>query len=371
VVRSAALRGKGVKEMASVEFERVSKSYGETQVVRDLSLSVAPGEFLVLVGPSGCGKSTSLRMIAGLEELTTGNLKIDGVVVNDQPPRKRDIGMVFQSYALYPHMSVEENLQFALRLQKMPAPEIRSRVQAVAKLLGLTELLSRRPKALSGGQRQRVAIGRVIVRRPKVFLFDEPLSNLDAALRVQMRAEIAELHRTLGITMIYVTHDQVEAMTLADRIAVMHHGVLQQVAPPLELYERPANQFVAGFIGSPAMNFLEGELARSGADCVVKLPYGEIPVAGAEGPAGPVTLGIRPQDLSLGAHGVPGRVEVIEPMGWEAYAYVRAGDQRMVVRLAGADARKVRAGDQVAMTVDPKRAYLFGPGGETIGLPTP
>src|SRR5688572_7800805 len=247
--------------MAFLELDRIEKKYGDVPVVRGVSIAIEEGEFLVLVGRSGCGKSTCLRMIAGLEEITSGEIRIAGTRVNETKPSDRDIGMVFQSYALYPHMTVRENIAFGLSLRKMPKPEIAARVDEVAKILELGSLLDRRPKELSGGQRQRVAMGRAIARRPRVFLFDEPLSNLDAALRVQMRAELGALHKKLGATMVYVTHDQVEAMTLATRIAVLEGGVLQQVAAPLDLYRRPANKFVAGFIGSPAMNLLEGAIS--------------------------------------------------------------------------------------------------------------
>src|SRR3954447_13606453 len=242
--------------MAQVNLRKLVKHYDETPAVRGIDLDIADKEFVVLVGPSGCGKTTTLRMIAGLEDITDGDIVIGGDVVNDVPPKDRDIAMVFQNYALYPHMTVHENMSFGLRLKKVPKEEINQRVQAVAGILGIGELLDRKPKQLSGGQRQRVAMGRAIVRKPKVFLFDEPLSNLDAALRVQTRIEIAKLHSDMNATMIYVTHDQIEAMTLADRIVVLNKGALMQVGPPSELYHRPANKFVAGFLGSPSMNFL-------------------------------------------------------------------------------------------------------------------
>src|SRR6478672_7890339 len=256
--------GSGGCAMATVTFENVQKMYGDFQAVKDLNLEIGDGEFMVLVGPSGCGKTTSLRMIAGLEEISAGTLRIGDRIVNDVPPKDRDIAMVFQSYALYPHMSVRDNLAFGLKLRKVPKAEIERRVNEAAETIQLQKLLDRKPKELSGGQRQRVALGRAIVREPAVFLMDEPLSNLDAKLRVQTRAEIARLHQRLQTTIIYVTHDQVEAMTMGDRIAVMSAGVLQQVGPPQELYERPTNKFVAGFIGSPAMNFVNVTASTDG-----------------------------------------------------------------------------------------------------------
>src|SRR5579883_1244304 len=274
--------------MASVELRSVRKSFGATEIIHGVSIDIGDGEFVVLVGPSGCGKSTLLRMIAGLEEITGGQIAIGGRVVNTLPPKSRDIAMVFQNYALYPHMSVFDNMAFSLKLAKMPRAEIEAKVRRAAEILGLVAYLDRYPRQLSGGQRQRVAMGRAIVRDPQVFLFDEPLSNLDAKLRVQMRSEIKELHQRLRSTSIYVTHDQIEAMTMADRIVVMHDGRVEQIGTPLELYDNPANQFVAGFIGSPAMNFLNGRLARNGGAAKfvaesgdsIALPAG---VAGADG----------------------------------------------------------------------------------------
>ena len=357
--------------MASVELEQVEKRFGETRIVKGVSLSIEKGEFLVLVGPSGCGKSTCLRMIAGLETPSAGTIRIGGRVVNELAPKDRDIAMVFQSYALYPHMTVAENIAFGLTLRKLPKAEIASRVDEVARSLELGHLLHRKPKELSGGQRQRVAMGRAIARRPQVFLFDEPLSNLDAALRVQMRAELAALHRRLGATMIYVTHDQVEAMTLATRIAVLEGGVLQQVGPALELFHRPANRFVAGFIGSPSMNFVQGRLVASGAGVAFSAPGLEVPrrAGGGLGP-GEVTLGVRPHDLALGEGGAPGVVEVLEPLGWEAHAHVRLGNDRVVVRLEGEGAARVRTGDRVHVLVDPARVHLFGADGAALLAPT-
>ncbi len=353
--------------MASVELEKVRKSFGDAHIVKGVSLSVATGEFLVLVGPSGCGKSTCLRMIAGLEEITSGDIRIDGQRVNDLAPRDRDIGMVFQSYALYPHMTVKENLAFGLTLRKVPKTEIDARVNEAAKMLEIEPLLARRPKELSGGQRQRVAIGRSIVRRPQVFLFDEPLSNLDAALRVQMRAEILSLHRRLGTTMVYVTHDQVEAMTLATRIAVLNEGVLQQVGPPAELFHHPANRFVAGFIGSPSMNFFDGVVAHGAFESnglTVALPVG---VQGlAEGT--PLTLGIRPHDVTLGEGGAMGGIQVVESMGWEAFLHVQIAAGRVVARVEGALAQS-KSGDRVSVKIDSARIHLFDADGRTLVSP--
>ncbi|HND30215.1 MAG TPA: ATP-binding cassette domain-containing protein [Myxococcota bacterium] len=294
--------------MATLDFVGIEKSYGAVRVLHRVDLSVADGEFLVLVGPSGCGKSTLLRSIAGLEEITSGELRIDGKRVNDTAPADRDVAMVFQSYALYPHMTVRENMAFALRLKKHP--ETDARVAEAARMLGLEPLLDRLPKELSGGQRQRVAMGRAIVRRPKVFLFDEPLSNLDAALRQQLRVEIKRLQSSLRTTTVYVTHDQIEAMTLADRIVVLQGGVLQQVGSPDELYNNPANRFVAGFIGSPSMNFLE------------KVEAG-------------VVVGVRPNDVVLGAGPLRGQVEVVERMGFESMVHLRVGGEALVVRVEG------------------------------------
>ncbi len=347
--------------MPFLELDQVEKRYGEVSVVRGVSIAIEEGEFLVLVGRSGCGKSTCLRMIAGLEEISSGEIRISGKRMNDVAPKDRDIGMVFQSYALYPHMTVRENIAFGLSLRKMPKPEIDARVEEVAKVLELGSLLHRRPKELSGGQRQRVAMGRAIARRPRVFLFDEPLSNLDAALRVQMRAELSALHRRLGATMVYVTHDQVEAMTLASRIAVLEGGVLQQVAPPLELYRRPANRFVAGFVGSPAMNFVEGKIENGR----FRAPSIDLALGLPDGPA---TLGARPQDVAIGA-GVPGEIEALEPMGWEAFAHVRADAGKIVVRLEGDLAARAKIGDRVQVAIDPARVHVFDGSGLAVRSP--
>ncbi|HSC71982.1 MAG TPA: sn-glycerol-3-phosphate ABC transporter ATP-binding protein UgpC, partial [Candidatus Methylomirabilis sp.] len=289
--------------MAQVTLESVSKKFDEVVAVRDVSLTVHDREFVVLVGPSGCGKSTTLRMIAGLEEITAGIIKIGDRVVNDVPPKDRDIAMVFQNYALYPHMTVYDNMAFGLKLRKFPKPEIQRRVQEAAEILGIQELLSRKPRALSGGQRQRVAVGRAIVRKPQVFLFDEPLSNLDAKLRVAMRAELKKLHDRLQATVVYVTHDQVEAMTMGDRIVIMKDGLIQQVGAPLEVYAAPQNQFVAGFIGSPAMNFIPCTITAQDGNLFFKAPGLSLPAPAGKAKAlaayrdKAVTLGVRPEDL--------------------------------------------------------------------------
>ncbi len=352
--------------MARVELDQLRKVYDNGyEAVHDVTLSIADGEFVVLVGPSGCGKSTTLRMIAGLESISSGTLSIGDRVVNETAPKDRDIAMVFQNYALYPHMDVFDNMAFGLKLRKVPKDEIRTRVEAAAATLGLESVLDRKPKALSGGQRQRVALGRAIVRDPAVFLFDEPLSNLDAKLRVQTRTEISKLHRDLGATMVYVTHDQVEAMTMGDRIVVLHDGFVQQVAPPLELYDRPANTFVAGFIGSPSMNFVEGTL--TGTQFVSTSGAFRLDLGADRGAQGDVTLGIRPEDLyTVGKS--PGTkrlsapitttVEVQEPMGNEivVYARVDAGTRltgRIEPQSLAAD------GDSLDLRVDLDNVHLF------------
>src|SRR5689334_2149738 len=298
--------------MAAVEIRGVRKSFGSTEVLHGVDVHVEDGAFVVLVGPSGCGKSTLLRMIAGLEEITAGEISIGGRVVNNLPPKDRDIAMVFQSYALYPHMTVEQNMGFSLKLQRVPKEETQKRVAAAASILGLEPYLKRYPRHLSGGQRQRVAMGRAIVRNPAVFLFDEPLSNLDAKLRVQMRSEIKQNHQRLKTTTVYVTHDQIEAMTMADRIVVMHDGVIEQIGTPLELYDRPANLFVAGFIGSPAMNIVKGELAGStfisDNGTRVELSRGAGTSSGK-----PITMGVRPEHFHLDPNGVDAEVLTVEP----------------------------------------------------------
>jgi len=343
--------------MAHVRLERVRKVYDDGHVaVHGVDLDVAAGEFVVLVGPSGCGKSTTLRMIAGLEPVTSGQLSIGGRVVNDVPPAHRDIAMVFQSYALYPHMTARENMGFALRLRKLPAPEIARRVDAVADTLGLTPLLNKTPRQLSGGQRQRVAIGRAIVREPQVFLFDEPLSNLDAKLRGQMRREIAALHRRLGATSIYVTHDQVEAMTLGDRIVVMHAGRVEQIDTPTALYARPATTFVAGFIGSPPMNLVP-------LDAVAGLP---LPPAIATLAAGrdrallgvrPEHVGVRAEPPAVGECALVLDLELAEPLGHEALVHGRRGGVELTARVAPQPLPA--PGTPLTFTLDPARLHLF------------
>ena len=315
--------------MASLEIRQIDKFFGSVQVLHGVELSIADGEFVVLVGPSGCGKSTLLRMIAGLEAVTTGEIEIGDRVVNYLPPKERDVAMVFQNYALYPHMTVFKNMGFSLRLQKAAKSLIDQTVGRTANILGLTEYFERFPRQLSGGQRQRVAMGRAIVRDPKVFLFDEPLSNLDAKLRVQMRTEIKALHQRLKTTSVYVTHDQVEAMTMADRIVVMNEGRVVQIGPPLELYDRPQNTFVAGFIGSPAINFFEGTVRRPNGHAHVEVADGThlpLPTTAAAQDGHRVIYGIRPEHLELGAdEGVPARVTVVEPTGPEILVFSEIG----------------------------------------------
>ena len=360
--------------MAEVVLERVVKRYpGDVLAVKEIDLHIRDGELMVLVGPSGCGKSTTLRMIAGLEEITEGDLRIGGRRVNDVAPRDRDIAMVFQNYALYPHMSVRANMAFGLKLRRMPAAEIERRVSAAAATLGIGDLLERKPKALSGGQRQRVAMGRAMVRDPAVFLFDEPLSNLDAKLRVQMRVEIARLHRELATTMVYVTHDQIEAMTLADRIAVMSDGLLQQCGPPMEVYHRPANRFVAGFIGSPAMNFVEGTLAAGtftapGLHVALDEVHRRTLTAAGVGD-GAITLGVRPQSFHRTGDDRPGdvagRIEVVERMGAETFVHLVIPDgSTLVARLSGDVPLCV--GDDVDVAIDQTHLHLFTADGTNV-----
>jgi multiple sugar transport system ATP-binding protein len=318
--------------MAAVTLSGVRKSFGTTEVLHGVDVSIADGEFCVLVGPSGCGKSTLLRMLAGLENITAGEISIGGRVVNRVHPKERDIAMVFQNYALYPHMTVADNMGFSLALRGTAKPVIVERVRAAAEILGLLPYLERFPRQLSGGQRQRVAMGRAIVRQPQVFLFDEPLSNLDAKLRVAMRTEIKELHQRLKTTTVYVTHDQIEAMTMADRIVVMHDGLVEQIGSPLDLYDRPGNVFVAGFIGSPAMNFLEGAVRHSGAARVETPAGAALPLpAGCPAEEGrPVTYGVRPEHLELADDGFDAEVVVIEPTGSETQLFARVGEQEVV-----------------------------------------
>ena len=340
--------------MATVTLKNVQKAYGEVEVLKHIDLEMGDGEFVVLVGPSGCGKSTLLRCIAGLETITAGDLHIGERRMNDVAPRDRDVAMVFQSYALYPHMTVRENMSFALKVRKAPQAEIDAAVNAAAALLGLEPLLDRLPRAMSGGQRQRVAIGRAIVRRPKVFLFDEPLSNLDAALRTQMRVELKRLHARLASTIVYVTHDQVEAMTLADRIVVLERGVVQQVGSPEDLYERPANRFVAGFIGSPGMNFLDGNGDGQ------RVSAG--PLSAASAHVGPATLGVRPHDVKIGGEGaVDATIEVIERLGWELHLHLRVGSLALTALVEAREVGPVKVGDAVPVRLG--RFHLFDLGG--------
>jgi len=362
--------------MATVVIENLVKSYADkngpgTTVVHGINLEIKAREFMVLVGPSGCGKSTTLRMIAGLEEITSGQISIAGRVVNDVLPKDRDIAMVFQNYALYPHMSVYENMAFGLKLRKMPKAEIDARVREAAVMLGLENYLDRRPKALSGGQRQRVAVGRAIVRKPKVFLFDEPLSNLDAKMRVSTRAEISKLHDRLGATMIYVTHDQVEAMTMGDRICVMKDGRIMQVAEPMELYNNPANVFVAGFIGSPPMNFLRGTIKREADSYVfvetnnvgqpVKIALNErLSTKAVAYIDRPVILGVRPESIRDAVSGsaiTSLQVEVAEPMGAETLLYLTSGAHSIIARVQ--PNHRFELGQKLAVTFDLEHAHLF------------
>jgi multiple sugar transport system ATP-binding protein len=348
----------GAKEetVANVELKAVRKAYGAASVLHGVSVDIRDGEFVTLVGPSGCGKSTLLRMIAGLEDITGGEIQIGGRTVNGVPPKERDIAMVFQNYALYPHMTVAENMGFSLKLKKAPREEREGRVKRAAEILSLTKLLDRYPRQLSGGQRQRVAMGRAIVRDPQVFLFDEPLSNLDAKLRVQMRAEIKELHQRLKTTTVYVTHDQVEAMTMADKIVVMHDGVVEQIGAPLELYDNPANMFVAGFIGSPAMNFLRGrcELGRFVLEDGSALP---LPDGFKHGPSEGVVYGVRPEHLVLGDDGLPLTVAVVEPTGSETQVIARHGSQSIVCIFR--DRVLPRVGETIRVAPDVSRIHLF------------
>ena len=369
--------------MADVKLTQVRKSFGDIDIIRGVDLDIRHGEFVVFVGPSGCGKSTLLRAISGLEDITSGELRIGDRIMNHVDPSKRGIAMVFQSYALYPHMTVRENMGFALKHAGVPKEEVQRKVDAAAHVLGLGPLMNRKPKALSGGQRQRVAIGRAIVRDPEVFLFDEPLSNLDAELRVHMRIEIARLHRELGSTIIYVTHDQVEAMTLADKIVVLRAGVVEQVGAPLALYDNPANTFVAGFIGSPRMNFFDGTVTghgplngqsanASGAACQIQLtgfdnahiqlPMGSSPPAvGAE-----VTVGVRPEHFHDGGEAsLPVTLELLEHLGSETYAYGRSSAGTMVV-IENKNGRGLRAGQTLDARFDATKALLFDKTGARI-----
>ncbi|HVY21129.1 MAG TPA: sn-glycerol-3-phosphate ABC transporter ATP-binding protein UgpC [Bauldia sp.] len=351
--------------MSGLSLRGIRKSYGKVEVIKGVDLDIADREFVVFVGPSGCGKSTLLRMIAGLEPITEGQLEIGGERMNDVDPSQRGIAMVFQSYALYPHMTVRENMGFALRFARVPRTEITRQVDAAARVLGLEPLMDRRPGELSGGQRQRVAIGRAIVRHPKVFLFDEPLSNLDAELRVHMRIEIARLHRELATTIIHVTHDQVEAMTLADKIVVLNNGRVEQVGTPLELYDNPDNLFVAGFIGSPKMNFLRGIVGEGDVQLV---DHGgqRVPVNVAVAPGTGVTIGIRPEQFKAdGRAKVDVEVEMVEHLGAETYAYARSGAGDTLI-IATRDDRSTRAGDRLAAAFDPAHVLVFDAGGQRL-----
>ena len=358
--------------MARVVLSKVWKKYGNADVVKDVSLDIPDKEFFVLVGPSGCGKSTTLRMIAGLEELSQGDISINGRLVNDVPPKHRDVAMVFQNYSLYPHMTVYENMAFGLKLRNYPKSEIERRVNEAARDLKIEKLLDRKPKALSGGQRQRVAVGRAIVRKPQVFLFDEPLSNLDAKLRAEMRVELSKLHHNLKTTMIYVTHDQVEAMTMGDRICVMHEGVVQQVAAPLDLYQKPANKFVAGFIGNPPMNFfpvqVESEknsfwFRHKSFRLIAPKSIGDRlkPYLGKE-----VALGIRPEDLYdrlfynykvLEGSTLKAKVDVVEPVGAEIYLYMKTGSADLIVRVPSYV--KTQVGQDMELVFNLERLQVF------------
>jgi multiple sugar transport system ATP-binding protein len=356
--------------MATVTFDHVTKRYGEVVAVDDLNLEIRDGEFMVLVGPSGCGKTTSLRMIAGLEEISDGSLRIGEKVVNDVAPKDRDIAMVFQSYALYPHMTVRDNLAFGLKLRKVPKADIEKRVDEAAGILSLGNLLDRKPKELSGGQRQRVALGRAIVREPAVFLMDEPLSNLDAKLRVQTRAEIARLHQRLGTTMVYVTHDQVEAMTMGQRIAVMSNALLQQVGTPQDLYDSPNNRFVAGFIGSPSMNFLDVTLKGVGETATLEAENVSIPLpARYRDAVGPTTgkalvMGVRPEHIDLasdqaGTGLMQTTADVVEYLGSEELIHATIAGIDCVAVISSD--HRVRTGDNLSLTVKPDRLHLFDP----------
>jgi multiple sugar transport system ATP-binding protein len=346
--------------MAEVTLRAVRKSFGSMEVVHGVNVDIADGEFCVLVGPSGCGKSTLLRMIAGLENISGGEISIGGRVVNHVHPKERDIAMVFQNYALYPHMTVGANMGFSLMLRGAGKAEIDRRVQEAAQILGLAPYLERFPRQLSGGQRQRVAMGRAIVRDPQVFLFDEPLSNLDAKLRVAMRTEIKELHQRLKTTTVYVTHDQIEAMTMADKIVVMHDGVVEQVGAPLELYDRPANRFVAGFIGSPAMNFIPARATGSGVRLAAGAAF-DVPVPARLETGREVLLGIRPEHLDVAEEGFEAEVVVIEPTGSETQLFARVGDQEVVAVCR--ERHEFAPGQRIRLRPRPECAHVFDPSG--------
>jgi len=345
--------------MANVKIDNVFKRYGSAQVMHGVSADINDGEFVVLVGPSGCGKSTLLRMLAGLEEISEGEISIGDKVVNDMLPKERDIAMVFQSYALYPHKTVYDNISFPLLMAKRSKDEIDQKVRAAADILDLTNYLKRYPKELSGGQRQRVAMGRAIVRDPQVFLFDEPLSNLDAKLRVTMRVEIKRLHQRLGTTIVYVTHDQIEAMTMADKIVVMRDGRVEQIGRPLDLYDAPANTFVAGFIGSPSMNFINGRIAANDggkifvSDGGLELPLPETPASEGQ----PVVYGIRPEHIEVGASETQVEVVVVEPTGSESQIFARVGDDNIDALVK--DRIVAQSGDSIGFVIDPAHVHLF------------
>jgi multiple sugar transport system ATP-binding protein len=348
--------------MASVSIRNAQKSYGAVKALHGVDVDIADGEFVVLVGPSGCGKSTLLRMLAGLETITGGTIAIGERIVNHEPPKQRDIAMVFQSYALYPHMTVAENMAFSLRLKGTPEAEKRERVAKAAAILGLESLLERYPKELSGGQRQRVAMGRAIVRDPQVFLFDEPLSNLDAKLRVQMRAEIKQLHQRLGTTTVYVTHDQIEAMTMADKIVVMREGRVEQIGPPLELYDRPANLFVASFLGSPGMNFIKGRIAADNPRSFETEAGGRIDLGQAcnVGKSGSVTIGVRPEHWNISsdrADTIQAEISVVEPTGAETMLLLKHGQCDLMVALKNRP--DLRCGERLQLYPEPGAIHLF------------
>ena len=365
--------------MAEVSLHKIVKRYDEVEAVRGIDLTIADQEFVVLVGPSGCGKSTTLRMIAGLEEITGGSIQIGGTVVNDVPPKDRDIAMVFQNYALYPHMTVAENMSFGLRLKRFPKDEIRRRVDEAARILNIEDLLDRKPRQLSGGQRQRVAMGRAIVRNPKVFLFDEPLSNLDAKLRVQMRTEIKRVHQKVPVTTVYVTHDQVEAMTLADRVVVMNNGIIEQVGAPNDLYHAPATRFVAGFIGSPSMNFLRCRLEESGGDMAVRLsddivlPLPPDRAGRYRGHGGrELVFGIRPEHLTETRHlregeqavPLPAVPDVVEPMGMETLVYFSVAGQEVCSRTD--PSANPQAGQAITLAANLAHMHLLDPATDRV-----
>ncbi|HEX3339231.1 MAG TPA: sn-glycerol-3-phosphate ABC transporter ATP-binding protein UgpC [Pseudolabrys sp.] len=350
--------------MASVAIRDVKKAFGATSVIHGVDISIRDGEFVVLVGPSGCGKSTLLRMIAGLENITAGEIRIDDRVVNNVPPKERDVAMVFQNYALYPHMTVAANMAFSMKLRGAPQSEIEERVNRAAAILGLSQLLGRYPRQLSGGQRQRVAMGRAIVRDPQVFLFDEPLSNLDAKLRVQMRTEIKELHQRLKTTTIYVTHDQIEAMTMADKIVVMHDGRVEQIGAPLDLYDRPDNLFVAGFIGSPAMNMIKGRIRVNGT-ASFEGPAGvtfSLAAAGSGNDGRPAVYGVRPEHFSLSDDGAEAEVQVIEPTGSELQVVAKLGGEDIIAVFR--ERHQFKPGEKIRLKPDPRLVHLFD---ETTG----